>query len=151
MTGVQTCALPISPRFGHVLVLAADTVAALDLGIRKFGIQELGRLERLVLYLGLLGMEQVEKEVRRAEKGNIEDSRKHILRLPEIDSLEDIVHCFPLIELHILAYSSLKRHIQKPAVLFLSFRTAFFHIESSYRSEERRVGKECRSRWSPYH
>ena len=29
------------------------------------------------------------------------------------------------------------------------------HISSSssspYRSEERRVGKECRSRWSPYH
>ena len=23
--------------------------------------------------------------------------------------------------------------------------------EMSYRSEERRVGKECRSRWSPYH
>ena len=23
--------------------------------------------------------------------------------------------------------------------------------ESSERSEERRVGKECRSRWSPYH
>ena len=23
--------------------------------------------------------------------------------------------------------------------------------ESSVRSEERRVGKECRSRWSPYH
>ena len=22
---------------------------------------------------------------------------------------------------------------------------------SNYRSEERRVGKECRSRWSPYH
>ena len=22
---------------------------------------------------------------------------------------------------------------------------------SGYRSEERRVGKECRSRWSPYH
>ena len=31
-----------------------------------------------------------------------------------------------------------------------------FHIEvdrrgKPYRSEERRVGKECRSRWSPYH
>src|SRR5256886_7675434 len=25
------------------------------------------------------------------------------------------------------------------------------HGESSPRSEERRVGKECRSRWSPYH
>ena len=24
-------------------------------------------------------------------------------------------------------------------------------IDGSYRSEERRVGKECRSRWSPYH
>ena len=24
-------------------------------------------------------------------------------------------------------------------------------LEASSRSEERRVGKECRSRWSPYH
>ena len=24
-------------------------------------------------------------------------------------------------------------------------------LKSSSRSEERRVGKECRSRWSPYH
>ena len=24
-------------------------------------------------------------------------------------------------------------------------------VESVLRSEERRVGKECRSRWSPYH
>ena len=26
-----------------------------------------------------------------------------------------------------------------------------FEIEVGQRSEERRVGKECRSRWSPYH
>ena len=26
-----------------------------------------------------------------------------------------------------------------------------FVIEDGSRSEERRVGKECRSRWSPYH
>ena len=25
------------------------------------------------------------------------------------------------------------------------------HLATSSRSEERRVGKECRSRWSPYH
>ena len=25
------------------------------------------------------------------------------------------------------------------------------NVKHSYRSEERRVGKECRSRWSPYH
>ena len=27
----------------------------------------------------------------------------------------------------------------------------FYHFVAGYRSEERRVGKECRSRWSPYH
>src|SRR5260370_13570412 len=25
------------------------------------------------------------------------------------------------------------------------------HVKTHWRSEERRVGKECRSRWSPYH
>ena len=29
--------------------------------------------------------------------------------------------------------------------------TSTLEAELSYRSEERRVGKECRSRWSPYH
>ena len=29
---------------------------------------------------------------------------------------------------------------------------AYFHFNNNQRrSEERRVGKECRSRWSPYH
>ena len=27
----------------------------------------------------------------------------------------------------------------------------YVHDDSVSRSEERRVGKECRSRWSPYH
>ena len=26
-----------------------------------------------------------------------------------------------------------------------------YYADKSFRSEERRVGKECRSRWSPYH
>ena len=26
-----------------------------------------------------------------------------------------------------------------------------YFVDDSKRSEERRVGKECRSRWSPYH
>ena len=29
--------------------------------------------------------------------------------------------------------------------------TKFMDTERGFRSEERRVGKECRSRWSPYH
>ena len=36
----------------------------------------------------------------------------------------------------------------------ISQQTIDFHYGKhlqTYRSEERRVGKECRSRWSPYH
>ena len=32
-----------------------------------------------------------------------------------------------------------------------SMRDSFSAMGTSTRSEERRVGKECRSRWSPYH
>src|SRR5256884_6895289 len=36
--------------------------------------------------------------------------------------------------------------------LLFSQKAGFaFLVDSSDRSEERRVGKECRSRWSPYH
>ena len=39
-------------------------------------------------------------------------------------------------------------HEQNPNVAF----TSFDQIDKApERSEERRVGKECRSRWSPYH
>ena len=32
-----------------------------------------------------------------------------------------------------------------------NYNLALFDYELGDRSEERRVGKECRSRWSPYH
>ena len=37
--------------------------------------------------------------------------------------------------------------------LFLTQRPVFRQVTLgvAFRSEERRVGKECRSRWSPYH
>ena len=38
-----------------------------------------------------------------------------------------------------------------PKVNLDSDRTAKFITAGGSRSEERRVGKECRSRWSPYH
>ena len=37
------------------------------------------------------------------------------------------------------------------AVLFTFTTETFAAKEVNCRSEERRVGKECRSRWSPYH
>ena len=43
-------------------------------------------------------------------------------------------------------------HRMKPAFLISFILTMFIGIANYYvRSEERRVGKECRSRWSPYH
>ena len=35
--------------------------------------------------------------------------------------------------------------------LIKNYPKSFEASESQFRSEERRVGKECRSRWSPYH
>ena len=37
------------------------------------------------------------------------------------------------------------------ASAFSVFTPVFAIVVSGIRSEERRVGKECRSRWSPYH
>src|SRR3712207_7872763 len=41
------------------------------------------------------------------------------------------------------------------AVVFTLFCIGLWHLavrlKACFRSEERRVGKECRSRWSPYH
>ena len=36
-------------------------------------------------------------------------------------------------------------------ILFGSYARGNYVLWDSNRSEERRVGKECRSRWSPYH
>ena len=38
-----------------------------------------------------------------------------------------------------------------PTATLSSVWTTSIHPTASSRSEERRVGKECRSRWSPYH
>ena len=38
-----------------------------------------------------------------------------------------------------------------PIVVSIIVLPAFYALGALIRSEERRVGKECRSRWSPYH
>ena len=40
---------------------------------------------------------------------------------------------------------------QKFEIVSLFYHAAIFMMWATTRSEERRVGKECRSRWSPYH
>src|SRR5690606_39287225 len=42
--------------------------------------------------------------------------------------------------------------VEQPAALHPLIRlAAYARLKGARRSEERRVGKECRSRWSPYH
>src|SRR2546430_5365708 len=52
------------------------------------------------------------------------------------------------IELRKVVYS---RDIEILEGVFHPFRRNSTILEELERSEERRVGKECRSRWSPYH
>ena len=41
--------------------------------------------------------------------------------------------------------------LQLPAAVNMIIDVLQAHGYEGFRSEERRVGKECRSRWSPYH
>src|SRR5258708_36600853 len=50
-----------------------------------------------------------------------------------------------------MALAALKRKISLPADLAIDAEVDLGTGGGYLRSEERRVGKECRSRWSPYH
>src|ERR1041384_6895527 len=50
--------------------------------------------------------------------------------------------------LRFLRYTAILVHV---GAALLTIGGFFIHVYMSTRSEERRVGKECRSRWSPYH
>ena len=44
-----------------------------------------------------------------------------------------------------------EQYLRDPASVSDDWRQLFDNGRLAERSEERRVGKECRSRWSPYH
>src|SRR5437868_10244195 len=65
-----------------------------------------------------------------------------------ISRFEDVMH----VEKHPQLYTSYhgsRPHIDQTANTSMIDQDDPLH--QSHRSEERRVGKECRSRWSPYH
>ena len=49
------------------------------------------------------------------------------------------------------SYDQPRQHIKKERHYFVNKGPSSQGYDFSSRSEERRVGKECRSRWSPYH
>ena len=52
-----------------------------------------------------------------------------------------------------MALQKKDREFRLPKISYLDFKTIEMDrvLTGVLRSEERRVGKECRSRWSPYH
>ena len=61
----------------------------------------------------------------------------------------ETVYAIPFFILSILPF---KKQLRFPIKILILFIFIGQLLQSSlYRSEERRVGKECRSRWSPYH
>ena len=63
---------------------------------------------------------------------------------------KEVVLCVAFV---LAVISSFLIHPDKKYIQYIDFRTLaiLFSLMSVMRSEERRVGKECRSRWSPYH
>src|SRR5690606_37691077 len=69
-------------------------------------------------------------------------------RLPLLDSVTKIS-----IQDHVEIYSDMEAYSrdQQPAIMRVSVSYRLLADQVADRSEERRVGKECRSRGSPYH
>ena len=54
-------------------------------------------------------------------------------------------------ELKKLGKAKVNHHLEITKTDLQKLNSSFDITQSKDRSEERRVGKECRSRWSPYH
>ena len=80
--------------------------------------------------------------------GTIKVSESVIVKMAELAAAEiDGVYCRGQAP----APSNTKSKVLGPVRARLGEDTAEIRVDIVVRSEERRVGKECRSRWSPYH
>ena len=75
-------------------------------------------------------------------------SMGHLRDLPKSKMGVDIEHGFEPRYIPVRDKKELISELKKEAK---SAKTVYLATDPDRRSEERRVGKECRSRWSPYH
>src|ERR1039457_1059773 len=78
--------------------------------------------------------------------GQLDDARKSFLAANQAD-LQSVG---PYLELALLSLHA-KDWNELAEFTYRALKLNSFDYPQAYRSEERRVGKECRSRWSPYH
>ena len=90
-------------------------------------------------------------------KERMEESMSDVLNVSEIFGKNVFNDAVMKDRLPKNVYKKLKKTVEDGAELDPSIADVVAHamkdwaIERGARSEERRVGKECRSRWSPYH
>ena len=86
----------------------------------------------------------------------LKDLQEEILRLKKSSHAAVLAHSYQSAEIlevadltgDSFALSVKARELETDTLILCGVR---FMAETLKRSEERRVGKECRSRWSPYH
>ena len=104
---------------------------------------------RIVVILGEKEGNMV-REVRGSQGSTVKKKGCNYLLIKEKQLLKDAVHNERVRSCHCnftLKFSSIAL-----STLYFLITCFLFHTRTlSFRSEERRVGKECRSRWSPYH
>ena len=71
--------------------------------------------------------------------------------LDAVKRMPELRHSIPGKEFKIQNSEVIKWLIMQPEILNYIWNNIKNSEAIKYRSEERRVGKECRSRWSPYH
>ena len=171
MTGVQTCALPIWTKNNPCLIgepgvgktaIAEGLAQRIALGI----VPETIRDKRVVV-LDLSGMVagskyrgEFEERIKRVVK-EVTENENILLFIDELHTIigaggaEGALDASNILkpslsrgEIQLIGATTLeeyRKYIEKDAALERRFQPV------KVRSEERRVGKECRSRWSPYH
>ena len=152
VTGVQTCALPISGTLAiflgideNVLTKFESLLGVFAARVVRMGPSGAGYVTKLVqLHLNYLVAQGIGETLMLGAKANLDLSVLH----------------------SVLMSSCARSYVVEsyiPKVLDGSYDTSFAlglaekdmrlitELGQYLRSEERRVGKECRSRWSPYH
>src|SRR2546426_12725012 len=98
---------------------------------RASHLKEQPKKHKIVYHLDEAGLDKA-----RSVLGNIENHIRGVGGADHIEAIELVVHG-----------AALRNFVT--ASMDVALRAALDRLQT--RSEERRVGKECRSRWSPYH